>query len=283
MQKHTNITTLDLDNFKHIIAGAFFQMKADCLQRLREIKQLITGNILFIDVVPSNIHEQLILCDTEREMLLRQVGAGNYISISDKEWPGVLRMIRSNQNCTKGIYEGPHMVSGLTDEGINHSHIKSFLAKYFQNSNRFTWHKELGYYYPLLGKVVYGNQIGRTLGFPTLNIEPLDARKLIPPMGVYTGLVKYRSKWMKCMINIGIRPTLDMSKVTIEAHVFDFSEDIYGDIAVLHFTDRIRDEMRFANLDLLKSQLKTDKKKALRLLKDMDSAVLGTNDLILTE
>jgi hypothetical protein len=282
LQKYTDITTLNLDNFKHIIAGAFFQMKADYLQRLGEIKQLITGNILFIDVVPADIHQQLILCDKEREMLLSQLGAANYICISDKYWPEMLRSIRANQNCKKGIYEGPHMVSGLTEEGIDHSQTKSFLVKFFQNITRFDWHKELGYYYPLLGKVVYGNQIGRTLGFPTLNIEPIDARKLIPPMGVYTGLVKYRSKWMKCMINIGIRPTLDMRKVTIEAHVFDFSEEIYGDMAVLHFTDRLRDEMRFDNLDMLKSQLKADKKKAIRLLKDIDSAALSNNDFILT-
>lgn len=283
MQKYTHISTLNLDNFKHIIAGAFFQMKADCLQRLQEIKQLISGNILYIDVVPSGIHEQLILCDSEREKLLRQLGAGSYLKISDREWPGILQSLRSDPNCKKGIYNNPHMVSGLSETGIDHSQVKTFLANYFQNTSVFDWHKELGYYYPLLGKVVYGNQIGRTLGFPTLNIEPLDVRKLIPPMGVYSGLVKYRSKWMKCMINIGIRPTLDMSKVTIEAHVFDFSEEIYGDIAVLHFTDRIRDEMRFSNLDLLKNQLKIDKKKALTLLNNMEAFTMSNTDFLFTQ
>lgn len=257
-------------------------MKADCLQRLQEIKQYISGNILYIDVVPTGIQEQLILCNSEREMLLRQLGAENYLCISDKQWSELLRLIRSNQTCKRGIYEGPYMFSGLTDEKIDFFNTKSFLTIFFQNKRKLNWHVDLGYYFPLMGKVVYGNQIGRTLGFPTINIEPLDIRKLIPPMGVYTGLVKHRSSWLKCMINIGIRPTLDTSKVTIEAHVFDFSEEIYGDIAILHFINRIRDEMRFANLDMLKTQLKADQKKALKLLKDVDSGAMGNNNFILS-
>lgn len=282
MQKYTNISSPELDRFKHIIAGSFFQMKADCLQRLQEIKQYISGNILYIDVVPTGIQEQLILCNSEREMLLRQLGAENYLCISDKQWSELLRLIRSNQTCKRGIYEGPYMFSGLTDEKIDFFNTKSFLTIFFQNKRKLNWHVDLGYYFPLMGKVVYGNQIGRTLGFPTINIEPLDIRKLIPPMGVYTGLVKHRSSWLKCMINIGIRPTLDTSKVTIEAHVFDFSEEIYGDIAILHFINRIRDEMRFANLDMLKTQLKADQKKALKLLKDVDSGAMGNNNFILS-
>ncbi len=265
INRYTDIQETDIHSFRHIIAGAFFQMQSYCIERLKEINQLIAGDILYIDVYPA-ADRQLILCEEERINLLSQLGANHILSVAEIRWKDVQTQIKDAQNCKNGIYKGPFLVSGLTENGIDYSRLQQFLSRVFEKSNSFEWHKELGFFYPLKGTVVYGNKIGRTLGYPTINVKPTDNQKLIPPMGVYTGYAKHKYDWFRCMINIGIRPTLDLTKVTIEAHIFDFSEEIYGDDVTLHFTGWIREEMRFPSLESLKIQLNADKKSALNLL-----------------
>ena len=116
----------------------------------------------------------------------------------------------------------------------------------------------LGYAYPLEGTVVEGNRIGRTLGYPTANLRQSDYHKAEPGQGVYVALVQSGGTWYRSMVNIGIRPTLDMEHVTIEAHLFDFDKDIYGEMITIAFLGRIRDEMRFNSLSQLKMQLNQD-------------------------
>ncbi len=269
MQKYSSINELDISLFKHIVAGAFSQMQRSCICRIREINTLISGEILFIDVIPGSTHQQLILSDNEREQLMSQLGAMHYLSLNESSWAKSLESIRRIQKCENSLYKGPFFISGLTEQGVDYSLTTHFLSVSFEDNTNFLWQNELGYYFPLSGKVVYGNKIGRTMGFPTINILPHDMRKLIPPMGVYIGLVKAKGKWHHAMINIGIRPTLDLRKVTIEAHLFDFTDEIYGDDVSLHFTGRIRDEMKFTSLDSLKLQLEKDKKVALSQLKKL--------------
>ncbi len=117
----------------------------------------------------------------------------------------------------------------------------------------------LGYSFPVSGFVVEGNKIGRTLGYPTANLGIDGPNKAVPGQGVYTGLVNVSGKWYTSMINIGIRPTLDMENVTIEAHLFHFEGDIYGHKISIGFLQRIRDEMRFNSLSELKQQLHRDR------------------------
>ncbi len=128
---------------------------------------------------------------------------------------------------------------------------------------------QLGYAYQLDGFVVEGNKIGRTLGYPTANLKLADKAKAIPSQGVYIGMVKVKDRWVSSMVNIGIRPTLDLKNVTIEAHLFDFDEDIYGDWIRIAFLLRIRDEMRFNSLSELKEQLNEDRRRSLKLLGDL--------------
>lgn len=119
----------------------------------------------------------------------------------------------------------------------------------------------LGYHYYLSGTIVEGNHIGRKMGFPTANIHPLDANKLIPMNGVYAIRAELRGEAHKGMLNIGFRPTMDsaMAVKTIEAHLFDVSGDFYDEEIVIHFVRRVRDEMKFSGLDALKEQLQRDK------------------------
>lgn len=123
----------------------------------------------------------------------------------------------------------------------------------------------LGYEYSITGEVVEGNKIGRKIGFPTANIELKYEYKLITAIGVYACRVQWKDKMFLGMGNIGYRPTINNSDLTIEVHIFDFDEEIYGDTITIFFVDRIRDEVKFKDLEALKEQLSCDQETVLKL------------------
>lgn len=118
----------------------------------------------------------------------------------------------------------------------------------------------LNYEYYLGGTVIQGNHVGQKLGYPTANINPHTAYKLIPQDGVYAARAEIQGKIYNGMMNIGIRPTLDSANPvkTIEVHLFDFEGDIYDEDIVVFFDKRIRDEKRFNGLENLRKQLVLD-------------------------
>ncbi len=117
----------------------------------------------------------------------------------------------------------------------------------------------LGYGYSLKGVVVAGNRLGRTIGFPTANMRLYEPLKLVPGRGVYVVEVQVLGKTWRGMTNIGTRPTVGGSFTTIETHILDFDEDIYGLPLRITFLNRLRDEVHFPTLDALKAQLALDK------------------------
>ena len=125
----------------------------------------------------------------------------------------------------------------------------------------------LGYPFLLSGKVVRGAGIGRTLGFKTANIEIKDRFKIIPPNGVYAVHVKIKEEAYIGMLNIGIRPSIkDQGGITIEVHVFGLDEELYGLEISVGLIEKIREEQKFENIDLLKQQLEFDKAKCEAIL-----------------
>lgn len=125
----------------------------------------------------------------------------------------------------------------------------------------------LGYSYTLAGKVVPGDKIGRTMGFPTANIQLNDDRKLLPVAGVYAVKVYIDGKEYGGMLNIGIRPTVSSSGVVrIEVHLFDFNQDIYGSEIQVALLAHIRGERKFNDISELKQQLAQDQKQAINCL-----------------
>ncbi|MBP5558947.1 MAG: riboflavin biosynthesis protein RibF [Bacteroidales bacterium] len=120
----------------------------------------------------------------------------------------------------------------------------------------------LGRPYSLSGVVVEGNHLGRTLGFPTANMALDEPLLLIPRCGVYSSVVNIPDggqRFLSGMTNVGVRPTVGGSGIlTVETHIFDFDEDIYGHRIRVEFLERIRDERRFPSLDALRAQLRAD-------------------------
>ena len=148
---------------------------------------------------------------------------------------------------------------------VSSSKIRELIDKgNISQANKF-----LGYHYMITGKVIEGNRIGSRIGYPTANIDIENDFKLIPAFGVYAVLIEYKKSVYKGMLNIGIRPTLNINKLSIEVHIFDFKSDIYGENITIKFIDRIRDEKRFENLEALIKQLNEDKKSASGILKEI--------------
>lgn len=127
--------------------------------------------------------------------------------------------------------------------------------------------KFLGRGVSVLGTVVPGSRLGRTLGYPTANINP--HHEVVPPSGVYAVLIKLNGKSYKGIVNIGNRPTFYSprdSEPTIEAHIFGFNGNIYGKDVEVYFKKKIRDERRYEDRDKLISQIRKDERLAMKML-----------------
>ena len=144
----------------------------------------------------------------------------------------------------------------IDEIGISSTKIRRAL----ETGNVATANQYLGRNYSVAGKVIHGEKVGRSLGFPTANIEVKESYKLIPADGIYAVKVCNKYKKMDGMLNIGQRPTVGGENKTIEVHIFDFNEDIYDSEISIEFIDHIRNEVKFESLDALKHQLKKDEK-----------------------
>jgi riboflavin kinase/FMN adenylyltransferase len=154
----------------------------------------------------------------------------------------------------------------ISDEIVSSTHIRNYILEHqIEKANAL-----LGYPYLFEGFVVRGNQIGRTIGFPTANLHINNEEKIIPSNGVYA--VKVKGKCLagtiyNGMMNIGIRPTVDGQKKVIEVHIFDFDQDIYEQNLTVMVYEYIRGEVKFDGLEALKAQLAKDKITAAAILK----------------
>ena len=154
----------------------------------------------------------------------------------------------------------------ISNEIVSSTHIRNYIQEHaIEKANAL-----LGYPYLFDGFVVRGNQIGRTIGFPTANLHINNEEKIIPSNGVYA--VKVKGKCLEDiiyngMMNIGIRPTVDGQKKVIEVHILDFDQDIYEQNLTVMVYEYIRGEVKFDGLEALKAQLAKDKITAGAILK----------------
>lgn len=153
----------------------------------------------------------------------------------------------------------------LTGRHISSSTIrKNLLAGKMEEAAEIS-----GKQYNIRGMVTKGFQLGRTLGYPTANIQPDDLDKLIPLQGVYAAYTEIDGSLYPAMVNIGQRPTVSQSEeITIEAHLIGFEGDLYGKHLNIHFVSFLRPEKRMESLCDLKAQLNLDKENTLRLLNE---------------
>ncbi len=118
--------------------------------------------------------------------------------------------------------------------------------------------KLLGEPYRIIGEIMHGAKLGRTIGMPTINILP-EKEKLLPPKGVYYSITALGQKEYKSITNIGNKPTVsDKKQIGVETYIYEFDKDVYGKTAVVKLLQFKRPEMRFANLEELKQQMMKD-------------------------
>ena len=150
----------------------------------------------------------------------------------------------------------------VDDLGVSSTKIRTALAQ----GDIFTANKYLGRPYDLSGQVVKGQQIGRSIGFPTANIQIAEGYKLLPRDGAYAVHAEVNSIRYKAILNIGDRPTVDGEQKTIEAHLIDFEGDLYGQELRVYFLEFLREEKKFESLGALKNQLVIDRERAIFIL-----------------
>ncbi len=126
----------------------------------------------------------------------------------------------------------------------------------------------LGRPYAVFGEVMHGKKLGRTLGFPTMNLIP-SAEKLLPAYGVYVTRTKVDGQWVSGITNIGLRPTVDSDKqVSVETHLFEYEGDLYGKQVEVQFLHFLRPERKFADVEALKAAMFEDLKNAKAILEN---------------
>jgi riboflavin kinase/FMN adenylyltransferase len=152
----------------------------------------------------------------------------------------------------------PRAATGSVDQHPSETISSTQIRKALEEGRVEDANGMLGYRYELYGVVVAGNRLGRTIGFPTANMQLYEPLKLVPMNGVYAVEVEVLGGTYRGMCNIGLRPTVDGKVRTIETHILDFDQEIYGLPLRLRFERRIRDERKFDSLEALRLQLERD-------------------------
>lgn len=146
----------------------------------------------------------------------------------------------------------------LRGQRISSSKIRELLSEGRVNRVR----RMLDRPYGVEGVIIRGNRRGHTIGFPTANLKPHN--RVIPKFGVYATATLVDGKWRRSITNIGVRPTFEQdAEPSIETYIFDFDEELYGDVLRVRFLHRIRDERKFSGIDELKAQIEKDSARAL--------------------
>lgn len=206
-------------------------------------------------------------CDFLSEILVKRTGTKKLIMGHDhrfgREGEGDIKRIRQ---CPELSELKVKQVRALVMGGIA---VSSSLIREALLSGRIDEaNKMLGYSYGISGTVIEGNRIGRTIGFPTANISIEDSCKLVPSSGVYAVDVLLGTAIYKGMMSIGTNPTVSPlnNKRSIEVHIIDFNDDIYGESIRVRFRKKLRNERKFADIEELSRQMQLDKLETLRFL-----------------
>lgn len=140
------------------------------------------------------------------------------------------------------------------EKDISSTFVREEISKgNFEKANHL-----LGYEFFAKSMVIHGNEIGRTLGFPTINMQ-LAPEKILPPNGVYVTRVCVGEKWYQGVSNVGVKPTIKGEyPVGVETYILDFCQDVYGQVVTVCFLHKLRDEMKFSSIEDLKNQMQKD-------------------------
>ncbi len=224
-------------------------------------------NVDLLCIIPfTKEFSNLSSADFFNNILLSRIGFNNIVIGFDhnfgKSRGGNFAFLKEMQ---KEINFGLKIVDELVinDEPVNSTHIRKLLFM----GNIAKANMLLGRKYSISGSVVEGNKRGRTIGFPTANIEPDSEDKLIPKNGVYLVKIIVSDEIFNGVLNIGFRPTFDDNRIlSIEVNIFDFDKNIYDKNVTIEFCDYIREERKFTSKEDLVNQITIDKENCKQIL-----------------
>ncbi len=234
-----------------------------------KIRLLEAAGIDHLVIVPFNLEFSQISADEYIERFLVAHFHPRYIVLGFNHRFGTNRAGDIRFLRWKGPLFGYEVseVYGVDIEGETVSSTKirnAIIERDLEKANLF-----LGHPYLLSGKVIKGEQVGRTLGFPTANIRINSEEKLIPPDGIYAAYAWWQDTRFEAMLYIGRKPTLDKQKErVIEVHLIDFNEQIYGEDLTVELIRYIREDTQFEDRDALQNQIRMDRKKIRLALED---------------
>jgi riboflavin kinase / FMN adenylyltransferase len=167
----------------------------------------------------------------------------------------------------------------IQEEKISSTYIRQLL----KNGEVEKLPNLLGRFYEIKGIVIDGEKRGRTIGFPTANIDPIDDY-LLPALGVYAVRVKIAGETYEGVCNVGYKPTFhekQSGRPNIEVHIFDFGKEIYGETIILEWHQRLRSEKKFAHIEQLIAQIQCDKEEAKNYFRSLDekTCILSQKDV----
>ncbi|HYW35874.1 MAG TPA: bifunctional riboflavin kinase/FAD synthetase [Balneolaceae bacterium] len=235
------------------------------LQERREILEELGIDLLV--VIPFDRDFSLLSAEEFiRDIIYQQVGVSEFVIGYDHHFghdrEGTIETV---ERLGKQLGFDAYVVSKqeVGDQAVSSSTIRHAIS---DEGNMEKTAEMLQRYYRLSGTVVHGEKRGKKLGFPTANIKPVEARKIIPKNGIYAVKCKIGKKEWGGMMNIGTRPTFGGTERTLEVHLFDFKEIIYGKTIEILFVKRIRDELEFNEIDELIARMKDDEVQARSIL-----------------
>jgi riboflavin kinase / FMN adenylyltransferase len=234
-------------------------------EKIKLLEQASVDHLIVIQFTKQ--FSSITACDFIRDILIEKVGTRHLIIGYDHHFgrrgEGDINTI---QECSEAMGFRVDKVDGLrsADGAISSSIIREALLK----GNLDDANNWLGYNYSVTGTVIEGKRLGRTIGFPTANILPDSANKLIPCNGVYAVEVKLGDEIFPGMLNIGSNPTVNSDKKfrSIEVNILNFDRDIYSKTISVVFRKRLRDERKFDGLEALKVQMMLDRQHTLKIL-----------------
>ncbi len=235
-----------------------FDMHKDSLLTAEERRELLEGqtDVLIACSFTKEIREMEAM-DFIRDVLVKKLHA-RYIVVGTDFHFGHCQRGDARMLAEVGPQFG-FQVDIIEKEMYGNREISStFVRESLREGNVELANNLLGYTYQTEGVVRTGNQIGRKIGFPTMNVAPPD-RKILPKYGVYACKVKVDDKWYPAIGNVGVKPTVEETPVLLtEVYLYDYDQDAYGKTITIQFCAFKRAEQKFSGLEELKTQLKKD-------------------------
>lgn len=239
-------------------------------EKIRILDKLHIDNLLIIPFTKE--FSQLTSSEFINHILVKRIGTKKLVIGHDHRFGrnregSFEHLIQNSENYGFEVEEIPRQ--DIEAVGVSSTRIRNAL----NDGNIHISNEYLGRCYSLSGIVIKGNQLGRTIGFPTANIQITATEKLIPANGVYAVKVGHGESIYGGMLNIGMRPTVNGTTQTIEVNIFDFDQEIYDQQLTLYFLERLRAEVKFNGIEALKQQLHIDEQHSKEILRQANQII----------